>query len=109
MPRLSGLEVLKILKQEEELREIPVIVMTSDQDAELECLELGALDFLSKPYPQWEIVRARVAKCIELSEDREGEELSAPRVEVRLDVYPVADKDLDVQIRFDKARAAAEA
>jgi diguanylate cyclase (GGDEF)-like protein len=44
--------------------------LTSDQEAELECLNLGAIDFIPKPYPRWEIVRARVNKCIELSEDR---------------------------------------
>ena len=70
MPRMSGTEVLKIMKEEEELRDIPVIVMTADQDAEVECLELGAMDFIPKPYPTWEIVQARVNRCIELSEKR---------------------------------------
>lgn len=71
MPRLSGIEVLKAMKNDDELREIPVIVMTADQEAELECMNLGAMDFIPKPYPKWEIVRARVNKCIELSEDRD--------------------------------------
>jgi len=70
MPRLTGKEVLRILKNDEELMNIPVIVMTADEKAELECLNLGALDFIPKPYPMWEIIRARVNKCIELSEDR---------------------------------------
>ena len=71
MPRLSGIEVLKILKNDEELRSIPVIVMTADQEAELDCLNLGAMDFIPKPYPKREIIRARVSKCIELSETRD--------------------------------------
>ena len=71
MPRMDGIEVLKALRNDEELKSIPVIVMTADQEAELECLNLGAMDFIPKPYPKWEIVRARVNKCIELSEDRE--------------------------------------
>ena len=29
------------------------------------------MDFIPKPYPSWEIIRARVNKCIELAEDRE--------------------------------------
>ena len=41
-----------------------------DKKSEVECLQLGALDFIPKPYPAPEVVRARVNKCIELSEDR---------------------------------------
>ena len=70
MPKMSGMEVLKVMKEEEELRNIPVIVMTADQSAEVECLKIGAIDFIPKPYPSWEIVQARVNRCIELSEKR---------------------------------------
>ena len=49
------------------LKSIPVIVLTVDQKAELECLKMGAMDFIPKPYPDIEIVKARIAKCIELS------------------------------------------
>ena len=70
MPRMSGMEVLKVMKEEEELSRIPVIVMTADQSAEVECLKIGAIDFIPKPYPSWEIVQARVNRCIELFEKR---------------------------------------
>ena len=70
MPRLSGMEVLKVMKEEKELKDIPVIVMTADQSAEVECLKYGAMDYIPKPYPTKEIVRARVNRCIELSEKR---------------------------------------
>ena len=71
MPRMGGIEVLKIMQKEEELNNVPVIVLTADQTAEVECLRLGALDFIPKPYPSWEIVRARVDRCIELFENRD--------------------------------------
>ena len=70
MPQMSGMEVLKVMKEEEELKGIPVIVMTADESAEVECLGIGAFDFIPKPYPSVEIVRARVNRCIELSEKR---------------------------------------
>jgi diguanylate cyclase (GGDEF)-like protein len=70
MPKVSGMEVLKVMKEEEELRGIPVIVMTADQSAEVECLQIGAIDFIPKPYPSAEIVQARVNRCIELTEKR---------------------------------------
>ena len=70
MPRMSGIEVLKIMKAEKEFQDIPVIVMTADQSAEVECLRIGAIDFIPKPYPTVEIIQARVNRCIELSEKR---------------------------------------
>ncbi|MBQ6492839.1 MAG: amino acid permease [Erysipelotrichaceae bacterium] len=70
MPQMSGMEVLKVMKEEEELRNIPVIVMTADQASEVDCLKIGAIDFIPKPYPSAEIIQARVAKCIELTEKR---------------------------------------
>ena len=70
MPQMSGTEVLKVMKEEEELRDIPVIVMTADETAEVECLKLGAYDFIPKPYPDVEIILARINRCIELSEKR---------------------------------------
>jgi len=70
MPQMSGMEVLQVMKEERELSDIPVIVMTADQSAEVDCLKLGAIDFIPKPYPKAEIIRARVNRCIELSEKR---------------------------------------
>ena len=70
MPRMNGMEVLKVMKGEKELSEIPVIVMTADQSAEVDCLKIGAIDFIPKPYPAWEVIHARVNRCIELSEKR---------------------------------------
>lgn len=70
MPRMSGMEVLKVMRDEKEYKDIPVIVVTADQSAEVECLKYGAIDFIPKPYPDVEIVRARVNRVIELSEKR---------------------------------------
>ncbi len=71
MPHKSGREVLAEMQVDEDLMSIPVIVLSVDQEAELDCLKIGAMDFIPKPYPEIEIVKARISKCIELSEDRE--------------------------------------
>ena len=71
MPGMNGIELLTRLKQDPDVSNIPVIVMTSDQDAEVESLSLGAIDFIPKPYPKSDVVRARVLRTIELSEDRQ--------------------------------------
>lgn len=71
MPNMTGREVLTEMQVDPDLMSIPVLVITVDQEAELECLKLGAMDFIPKPYPDIEIVKARVSKCIELSENRD--------------------------------------
>ena len=71
MPGMNGKELLEILRNDKALKQIPVIVMTSDQTSEVECLKLGAIDFVPKPYPQPAVIAARVERTIELSEDRQ--------------------------------------
>ena len=71
MPNMNGREVIAQMQIDEELISIPVVILTVDQDAELDCLRIGAMDFIPKPYPDIEIVKARIAKCIELAENRE--------------------------------------
>ena len=71
MPNMGGRDVIAQMQIDEDLMSIPVIILTVDQDAELDCLRIGAMDFIAKPFPDMEIVKARISKCIELSEDRE--------------------------------------
>ena len=70
MPNKNGREVITEMQVDEDLMDIPVIFLTADQASELDCLKTGAMDFIPKPYPDIEIVKARIAKCIELAEDR---------------------------------------
>lgn len=70
MPVMSGKEVLQRVRDNVDLAHIPVIVMTADQESEVECLNLGAVDFIPKPYPQVSVVLARILRTIELYEDR---------------------------------------
>ncbi|MBQ7437753.1 MAG: response regulator [Oscillospiraceae bacterium] len=71
LPDIHGLDVLREVKADVRFARIPVIVMTADSDAEVECLTLGAIDFIPKPYPRQEVILARVLRTIELSEDRD--------------------------------------
>jgi diguanylate cyclase (GGDEF)-like protein len=70
MPVMSGFEVLEIMRQDEELEKIPVIVLTSEKDAEVKALRMGAEDFITKPFDIHEVILARAARVIELSEGR---------------------------------------
>ena len=70
MPELNGFEVLKIMTSDEQKKNIPVIVLTSEKSAELEALQMGAADFITKPFDAHEVILARVGRIIELSEGR---------------------------------------
>tara|TARA_R110001583_G_scaffold21088_5_gene80297 strand:- start:13882 stop:15678 length:1797 start_codon:yes stop_codon:yes gene_type:complete len=51
MPNVNGFEILQQVRNNERLKHLPVIVLTSSSDAatKLQALELGATDFLAKP------------------------------------------------------------
>ena len=51
MPEVSGLDILQLIRSDDELKQLPVIVLTSSNntDTKFKALELGATDFLSKP------------------------------------------------------------
>ena len=71
MPVMDGFEVLRQLREDEELSQIPVIVLTGEADAELEALQGGAVDFITKPFDSQDIILARVRRIVELSENRQ--------------------------------------
>ncbi len=71
MPNKSGLDVLKDMRADSQLSQIPVIVMTAERESEVESLELGAIDFIPKPYPPVGVIQARLRRTIELTEDRD--------------------------------------
>ena len=66
----DGREVLKLRKNDPNLRRIPFIVCTSDKNIEEECFQLGVNDFVKKPYENPDIIVARIKRMIELYEDR---------------------------------------
>jgi class 3 adenylate cyclase len=65
MPDLNGDEVLKIIKDNPEMRDIPVVMISADTDTEKvsKCIELGADDYLPKPFNPT-ILRARIGAAL---------------------------------------------
>jgi len=66
MPELNGYEVLEACLQDDELRNIPVIMTSSldEIDSVVKCVELGAEDYLNKPVNPI-LLRARVNASLE--------------------------------------------
>lgn len=52
MPKLSGLDVLKRIREQEKFKSLPCIILTAGGEAkhERDALELGATQFLTKPF-----------------------------------------------------------
>ncbi len=71
LPDMHGLDILRKMKEDTKSARIPVIVMTTDTESEVESLNIGASDFISKPYPMPKVIQARVRRTIELSENRD--------------------------------------
>uniref|UniRef100_C6E294 histidine kinase n=1 Tax=Geobacter sp. (strain M21) TaxID=443144 RepID=C6E294_GEOSM len=72
MPGMDGYELCSILKGDPATRDIPIIFVTAmiGEEEEIKGLELGAIDYLTKPISP-HIVRARVKNHLELKRYRD--------------------------------------
>lgn len=68
MPGLSGLDVLKRLRADEQTRLIPVVLLTAlrEEEDKIEGIEVGCDDFISKPFSIAEVL-ARVRALLKIS------------------------------------------
>jgi len=69
MPKLSGFEVLKVVSQSDDLKNIPIIMLTArrePQDIE-KVLKLGAVDYCAKPF-EWNVLKGKIEKAIKVEE-----------------------------------------
>jgi CheY-like chemotaxis protein/class 3 adenylate cyclase len=66
MPVMDGYATLQAIKADEELRELPVIMISASGDADLciRCIALGAEDYLPKPFNPM-LLQARINACLE--------------------------------------------
>lgn len=66
MPEMNGFEVLEKLNEDPKLKMIPVIVVSAAKDIEavVKCIELGADDYLTKPFNKT-VLLARVSVSLE--------------------------------------------
>ena len=71
MPEMSGYEVIKTLKSSEKTAFIPIIFLTAqiDPESEVEGLNLGAVDYITKPFSR-ELLAKRVDLHIQFEKQR---------------------------------------
>jgi len=57
MPVMGGIEMLKVVRADDNLRQLPIIVLTTDETKKADALEFGANDFITKPIRNEELNR----------------------------------------------------
>src|SRR5262249_48712273 len=76
MPRMNGYEVLEKAKNDPILRHIPIIMISAvdDLDSVVKCVELGADDYLFKPFNPI-LLKARISASLEKKRLRDQEQM----------------------------------
>jgi len=87
MPELDGREALARMKADESLRHIPVIMISASEELEtvVRCIELGAEDYLPKPFNPT-LLKARVDASLEKKRLRDRERSRAQSLERELEI-----------------------
>ena len=86
MPKLDGYQVLERLKAEGRLHNIPVIMISAlnETDSVVRCIELGAVDYLAKPFDPV-LLKARVGASLEKKRLRDEVKAHLVRLEEELE------------------------
>jgi sigma-B regulation protein RsbU (phosphoserine phosphatase) len=85
MPRLNGYQVLEALKAKGRLGDPPVIMITAldELDSAVRCIELGAEDYLPKPFNPV-LLKARIRASLEKKKMRDEIRIHRDRMEMEL-------------------------
>jgi serine phosphatase RsbU (regulator of sigma subunit) len=87
MPGMSGDVVLAEIKRDDAIRHIPVIMVSAagEQEIVVKCLELGAEDYLPKPFNPT-ILRARARAALDRKRLHDQRQLHADNLERELEI-----------------------
>jgi len=97
MPEMNGYELLKHMKSDVNLRNIPIIMITALEELEsvVRCIEMGAEDYLPKHFNPV-LLKARINACLEKKRLRDQE------VEFQRRLSEL-NKELEIRNRFIRA------
>lgn len=105
LPNISGIEVLKKIRQDADLKKIPVTMLTAKnmEDDKVEGLEVGADDYITKPFSIKELL-ARITSVMRrygMNTGKESEELTAGNLKLNLTKHEVKinDKKVDLTLK----------
>lgn len=85
MPKLNGYEVLAWIKDQARLRDVPVIMISAlnEMNSVIRCIELGAVDYLLKPFNPV-MLKARIGATLEKKRLRDEVAAHVARLEAEL-------------------------
>jgi signal transduction histidine kinase len=111
MPKMTGQELLRRLRAESALDDVPVIVLTGHEDDALrvDLLRNGAQDFLVKPFSVEEL-RVRIANLLRVKQARQllQEELQSREQNIGALVAEVAARRAALQTALEAAQTARD-
>ena len=86
MPVMNGYDVLKAVRFDPELKDIPIIIITANDSVEEEvrCLKLGAKDFIRKPFNAT-VAKLRINSIVDMQ--KSATTLSKVELDAETDVY----------------------
>lgn len=107
MPEMDGIEACRIVQQYDELRDIPIIMVTAVGDSKklAEALDAGAVDYVTKPINKVELL-ARIRLALRLKHEKDWHKERDQRIQDELKlasqvqhaVLSVPIQDLNIQI-----------
>lgn len=111
MPGLDGFEVMRILKSDADLADIPVVLVTAagDEESRSRGIELGAEDYVTKPYRVFEIQqRVRNALRVRAAETEVARQRERIRTAELVDPLTRAgtSQQLMISLDYEYTRAA---
>jgi two-component system, chemotaxis family, response regulator WspR len=102
MPEMDGLQTLAFLKESPKMRELPVIMISAMEEVQsvVRCIEMGAEDYLSKPFNRV-LLRARIDASLEKKRLRDTEQLNTSKLKQALRLLEEAQAQLRMQASQD--------
>ncbi|CAN5297698.1 response regulator transcription factor [soil metagenome] len=101
MPKMDGLEVCRNMRSDAELRHIPIIFLTArgDEKTEVDGLDLGADDYITKPISTTKLI-SRIKAVLRRFSDTEEEDncINVHDLEIDRDRYIVTRGDEEFQL-----------
>ena len=83
MPVMDGYETLERMKQKHDLKRLPVIMITAldDVDSAVRCIDLGAVDYITKPFNPT-LLQSRVSASLDRKRYSDLEEVRRQQIEL---------------------------
>lgn len=84
MPVMDGRQACRLIKEDRATRDVPVLMLSArdETDIKVQCLEIGANDYISKPFRIEELI-ARIGVALRLSRERNSLRASAAEADAR--------------------------